>query len=334
MIGLVVGAVVVLGLLAYAFTGGDPKAPERPPVNPQPTPELSGRDKTADAAITKARDAGRAGVDIDAQVQLWDEAVFAAERTPRLEEATRERSQLLERRKEVYKQELTQLMNSADGMVRQDPKNALALLTSARKRHAPLEWTGPIDRKIDDLQKESRSPAPYLQSAEGDNLLVLEAEHFTGKEDRSDHAWTVTTAIADATGGAAVVASPNNGLTILKDWTTLSPRIDFAVEFVKPGKHYLWVRAWAETDKDNSVHAGLDGAESKTSSHIAYAAGKKWYWTNKSYDNQTMTLNVPAAGPHVFNLWMREDGAVIDRVVLTPNAKYVPKDAGPPESSR
>ena len=43
---------------------------------------------------------------------------------------------------------------------------------------------------------------------------------------------------------------------------------------------------------------------------------------------------VDEPGPHVLNLWMREDGFEIDKIVLTPDAKYRPEGFGPDESPR
>jgi hypothetical protein len=44
-------------------------------------------------------------------------------------------------------------------------------------------------------------------------------------------------------------------------------------------------------------------------------------------------LTVPTAGLHIFNLWMREDGFAVDKVVLTPtNSIYTPTGTGPAES--
>jgi hypothetical protein len=41
---------------------------------------------------------------------------------------------------------------------------------------------------------------------------------------------------------------------------------------------------------------------------------------------------VPTAGRHVFNVWMREDGTIIDKIVLTSNSGYTPTGTGPAES--
>ena len=47
------------------------------------------------------------------------------------------------------------------------------------------------------------------------------------------------------------------------------------------------------------------------------------------------TINVTTLGVHTFNVWMRDDGVVLDRVILTNNAAFTlaPSDAGPAESA-
>ena len=51
-------------------------------------------------------------------------------------------------------------------------------------------------------------------------------------------------------------------------------------------------------------------------------------------DGPSATISVPATGVRTINLWMREDGFVVDKIVLTTNASYVPSGTGPAESPR
>jgi hypothetical protein len=44
-------------------------------------------------------------------------------------------------------------------------------------------------------------------------------------------------------------------------------------------------------------------------------------------------FKVPHAGLHKLNLWMREDGAMIDKIIITTTGQR-PKDKGPKESPR
>ena len=51
-------------------------------------------------------------------------------------------------------------------------------------------------------------------------------------------------------------------------------------------------------------------------------------------DMVAATITVSTPGVHTVNVWMREDGFVIDKVVLTVSPGYVPSGAGPAESPR
>lgn len=338
---LLVGAgAVVLAVLAWLVLGADKKAPPPEPTigrttnpPPPPPPETSSREKVAREAVLKARDAARSGIDIDLQVRLWEEAVSKSERTPSYDEATQERSAILVRRKEVYVQELNKLFDSVDGVVRQDEfKKAVEALTSARKRHDLPEWSQPIDRKIEEIRKTEVDGAAFKQSAEADNLVVMEAERFHAKVDKDHHTWTFVTAPPGFQGKGAMAALPNTNAGV-KDFVTESPRMDYRILFVKTGRHYLWIRGMGETGTDDSAHVGLDGKDVKSSTAMSVSTGK-WGWTNKVIPTATSYIDIAEPGIHVLNVWIREDGAILDRILITTNPKYAPKDAGPPESLR
>ncbi len=226
-------------------------------------------------------------------------------------------------------------MDSVDGVVRSDEyKKAVEALASARKRHDHPDWTQPIDRKTEALKKAETASVPFRQAADADGLVCIEAEHFSMKADLMDHAWTLVTAPAGFGGTGAMAILPNNGAGALKDFAMSSPRMDYRIKFEKAGKHFLWVRGCAESGSDDSIHLGLDGKDVKSATGFSITIGTKWGWTNRIMNAGAGWIDVPSPGLHVLNLWMREDGAIVDRIVITPNGKYVPKETGPPESSR
>ena len=51
-------------------------------------------------------------------------------------------------------------------------------------------------------------------------------------------------------------------------------------------------------------------------------------------DGSVAIVNVATTGVHTVNLWMREDGFVADKLVVTTNANFTPTGNGPAESSR
>jgi len=328
------GGIVVLAVLLFLLSGGNP--PQKTVVRdepPPPKPVANDREKLARDAVQKARDAARSAIDIDLQVRLWEEAVAASERTRSYDEATQERSSILLRRKEVYTQELARLVDSVDGILRDDEvKKALDALASARKRHDLPDWTAGIDRKVEEVKKLESSGTPYRQPADGDGLICIEAERFHRKTDLAEHAWTLVTQPAGFAGTGAMAALPNKGMGWPKDYVTTSPRLDYRIQFAKPGKYLVWLRGFAESGNDDSVHVGLDGKEVPGAAAVTVSTGK-WGWTRRTMANVNGSIDV-TAGLHTVNLWMREDGAIIDRILLTTDAKFVPKDQGPPETSR
>jgi hypothetical protein len=44
-------------------------------------------------------------------------------------------------------------------------------------------------------------------------------------------------------------------------------------------------------------------------------------------------LTIPSADKHTIDLWMRKDGAAIDRLLLTDSSSYDPSSSEPPESA-
>ena len=57
-------------------------------------------------------------------------------------------------------------------------------------------------------------------------------------------------------------------------------------------------------------------------------------WTGITTSAGRVRITVGSAGVHVLNLWMREDGATVDRLILTTDASYTPSGNGPPASPR
>ena len=46
-------------------------------------------------------------------------------------------------------------------------------------------------------------------------------------------------------------------------------------------------------------------------------------------DDAPATFNVLTPGIHTVNVWMREDGCIIDKIVITTDEDYDPSDIGP-----
>ncbi len=166
-------------------------------------------------------------------------------------------------------------------------------------------------------------------------LVSAEAENFTGNAGAGAFTWTRRSEAA-ASGGAAMLASPDNGTINNSGFTTTSPRLDFGTTFAQTGTYYVWVRgrdSGAAVGSGDSVHVGLDGQALASADRISGFTGS-FGWTRATLDNVNATMNVGTTGQHTVNVWMREDGFLFDKLVLTTDANYTPSGNGPAETAQ
>ena len=108
------------------------------------------------------------------------------------------------------------------------------------------------------------------------------------------------------------------------------------MQFSTPGTYYVWPRGLATNGGNDSVHVGLDGQAVASAARMTFpsASYSSWAWFQSTMDGPVATLQVTSAGLHTINVWMREDGFRLDRLLLTTSASYAPAGEGPPESTR
>jgi hypothetical protein len=94
-------------------------------------------------------------------------------------------------------------------------------------------------------------------------------------------------------------------------------RLDYALRFEQPGTYYLWVRASGNNDGGQHLHAGLglDPGDWGVRMRTGFG-GFKW--------TRFPDFKIGATGDHLLSLWMAEDGAAIDRIVVTGDEAFTP----------
>ena len=167
---------------------------------------------------------------------------------------------------------------------------------------------------------------------ESGGQVVLEAEHFSLNTPRASHTWDLTSDSA-ASGGQCMSSNPNNGANVNTGYVTGSPQLNFPVLFTTTGTYQVWVRGLGAGSADRTVHAGLDGVGPTTADRIS-GFSTAYGWSKSTLDGPVATISVTSAGVHTVNLWMREDGFRVDRLLLTTNTGTVPSGTGPAESPR
>ena len=173
----------------------------------------------------------------------------------------------------------------------------------------------------------------FRQDSGPDGIVSIEAENYDDNVARGDHRWVLVGPTDGFTGTAGMQAQPNIRVNNTTDYVTKSPRLDYKINFVKTGTHYIWLRVWANDGSDDSCHAGLDFQAIETCDAID-GFDNAYIWTNSTIDGPVPTFEVATVGLHTFNIWMREDGCIVDKILLTTNPNYVPSEDGPPESIR
>ena len=128
--------------------------------------------------------------------------------------------------------------------------------------------------------------------------------------------------------------------TRLRERSYLCARLDFKIVFAAAGTHYIWLRG-ADPRADgagDSVHAGLDGATFASATRIdgapTFDVATGWNWVGNIQGDTRASITVDAAGSHTVNLWMREDGFNVDKILLTTDVAFTPTGTGPAESQQ
>ena len=175
----------------------------------------------------------------------------------------------------------------------------------------------------------------FQQDGGPQGIVSIEAENFDANTPRGGDSWNFVTTPTGFSGTAAMFAGPNDGDNINTGYSTTSPQLDYQVNFVKTGIHYVWVLGnRQDSGFDDSLHIGLGGVEIATSDRVNFGGTTSWVWTNQTMDSAVATFNVTETGIQTLNAWMREDGLTIDKIVLTTDSAFVPTGFGPAESPR
>ena len=177
---------------------------------------------------------------------------------------------------------------------------------------------------------EGGGTGAFIESA---GMVVMEAENFTNNIARGNHTWQESTGQTGYSGTGAMLADPNSGALVKKaDVFNDSPELTLPVDFSTTGSYYVWLRVFAPAEDDESIHAGKDDVVS--ASKMMTSTTGAWSWTNLNTKDETVTIGISAAGLSNIQIWMREDGIYLDKIVLTTDASFVPSGTGPSESPR
>ncbi len=107
---------------------------------------------------------------------------------------------------------------------------------------------------------------------------------------------------------------------------TNSAQAQFMINFTTPETYTVWLRGYAPNTLGDSVYVGQTPTNSAL---VTGFAPQSWSWAKSP-----LTLTIGSSGLYSLNLWLREDGLRIDRLLLTTDTIYIPAAYGPPESKQ
>ncbi|MEM8912151.1 MAG: hypothetical protein AAGC97_10320 [Planctomycetota bacterium] len=111
--------------------------------------------------------------------------------------------------------------------------------------------------------------------------------------------------------------------------------VDYQVDFPRPGRYFVWARAFSTGSEDNGLHVGLNGAWPASGQRMQWCKGKnQWTWncaqrTNEQHCGVPMQvfLDVAEPGIHTISISMREDGFSLDQLLLVDDETYRPESS-------
>jgi cysteine-rich repeat protein len=167
---------------------------------------------------------------------------------------------------------------------------------------------------------------------EAGGSVAMEGESYARVVANGPTSWA-TAADGTASGSSYLNSTPDAGANF-DPINGLTPRADFPVYFQTAGTYKVFVRGAgnpANRPASDTVHVGLDGQLPASSDRIS-GFTTSWGWRQSTLDGVAATITVGTPGLHSINVWVREDGFRLDKLVLTTGS--APTGTGPAQSSR
>lgn len=166
-------------------------------------------------------------------------------------------------------------------------------------------------------------------------LVVMEAEHHVAQSANgiTGDTWIEAQIMTGSETAVGMQVLPDNGHSVTANFMVDNATLHFPVLFITTGTYYIWVRMRPEADA-STIYAGTAESASMIGETRFDKPVDTWVWYNTKNASRRARINVPATGEQLIQVWMREDGVVLDRLLLTTDPDYVPEGVGPAESPR
>lgn len=147
---------------------------------------------------------------------------------------------------------------------------------------------------------------------------------------REPNEWRLT---QSDTGLAMRVPDKGSGWSTESQFPVYSPELSYKINFTNTGTYNVWLRFRFVDNASDSIKGGIDNVsvsgQFNTTNGGFYNDKKdeKWYW------QKVGSVPIDTAENHIFSLWVREDGIMVDKIYLTTGTE-TPDDSSFTVSSR
>jgi len=174
---------------------------------------------------------------------------------------------------------------------------------------------------------------PFQESG---GRVVMEAENYdvVNNPGANGDSWVLEVSQAGYSGSGYMSALPDDGTNQNTGYVANSPELEYQVNFATTGTYYVWLRGYSVGGAGDSVHAGIDDTGPGSADRINNFVSGSWSWRKITMDGPDASVVVGTAGVHKINVWEREDGFRLDKILLTTDSGFTPSGSGPAESSR
>ena len=158
-----------------------------------------------------------------------------------------------------------------------------------------------------------------------DGFVIWEAEDF---DRTSDELWIEDIDREGASGEISMLIPNGAG------GNENNTQLQYDIIFTHTGTHIIWYRAGADSGKDDSIWLHLDGERPPNRATGNQASmtgfnGAIFAWNSKAQDGGgQMTFDIDEPGLHTIGVARREDGAYIDKFIITTDSSFNPDNFG------
>ncbi|RMH35797.1 MAG: hypothetical protein D6694_14460 [Gammaproteobacteria bacterium] len=163
--------------------------------------------------------------------------------------------------------------------------------------------------------------------------IEFQAEAFYERIDRSSHSWWCRTDNPGWSGKCYMRAEPNSGVSFGSDidYRSVAPELRYRVAFPASDgitKWYIWILGEGCHNTDDALHVGLNSQRLDGSTNARGIAENVtgwdscvFTWKSEMEDGTRPYINPSyydtSSAFQTLNVWMKEDGMRIDRIILT-----------------